>query len=132
MTTGRRWREPLLLLAVGVGGAAGTLVRHALLSNVASATEFPWAVLLSNVGGSFILGVAAALHVTGRLRSRATRAAVATGFCGGLTTFSTWMVDIVRLLRDSELLTAGAYLLATLVAGVAALYLGVAVVRARS
>jgi CrcB protein len=122
----------LLLLAVGVGGAAGTLVRHALLSNVASASAFPWAVLLSNVGGSFILGVAATLHVTGRLRSRVTRAAVATGFCGGLTTFSTWMVDTVLLVRDSELLTACAYLLGTLVAGVAALYVGVAIVRGRS
>lgn len=85
------------LLAVAVGGALGTAVRHGAMS-----TDWRPAiiVLAVNVVGSFVLGLLVALR-GGGLADRWS-ALIGVGFCGGLTTFSTHAVDVAHRLDDQQ------------------------------
>ncbi len=86
-----------LLLAIGVGGASGSMLRYAVsvwLSRAHGA--FPMATFLINVGGSFLIGVFARVFSTPD-SSPVLRAALTIGFCGGFTTFSTFSAEFVAL-----------------------------------
>lgn len=119
-----------VVLAVAVGGALGTIVRYELaLAEPAGTGHFPWATFTVNVIGSFVLGVAATALVEPWPPTRILRPFVAVGFCGGLTTFSTWMVESVLLVRDDRAGLAAVYLAVSLVAGFGAVALGVLLTR---
>lgn len=118
------------MLAVAVGGALGTLVRYELaLAEPPGTGRFPWATFTVNVVGCFLLGVAATALVEPWPPTRILRPFVAVGFCGGLTTFSTWMVESVLLMRDGSAGLAIVYLAVSLVFGFLAVALGVLVAR---
>ncbi len=119
-----------LLLAVGLGGAVGTLVRYELGVAIRTATgAFPWAIFAANVTGALILGLVTTLALERWPPTRYVRPAVGIGFCGGLTTFSTWMVDATELADRHHVGTAVLYLGATAAIGLAALYVGVVAAR---
>jgi CrcB protein len=91
--------------------------------------RFAWGILLVNVVGCLVVGA-----VTGVLRARpgvpdGVRLFLVVGVCGGLTTFSTWMVTDVLLVRDGASATALADVLVSLIAGIFAVWLGFRVVR---
>jgi CrcB protein len=71
---------------------------------------FPWGILLANAFGSFVIGFFFTYTgPDGRLLvSSTTRQFVMTGVCGGYTTFSAFSLDTLNLLRDQQLLAAGA------------------------
>jgi len=99
-----------LYLTVAAGGALGTIARYATSGLVANAfgETFPWGTLIVNVVGSFIIGFFWALTLPGgRLFvSGETRQFVMTGFCGGFTTFSSFSLQTLSLMRDGEWLAA--------------------------
>jgi CrcB protein len=99
-----------LYLAVALGGALGTLGRYAVSGVVANAfgETFPWGTLIVNVTGSFIIGFFATLTAPdGRLFvGGTTRQFVTTGLCGGYTTFSSFSLQTLNLMRDGEWLYA--------------------------
>jgi CrcB protein len=106
--------------AIAAGGVAGATCRWAALQLWPVAGGFPWAVLAINVIGSFVVGVALAeewRHPTWELWARD---AVGIGFCGGLTTMSTFAVETADFLRDGRTAMAITYTLTSLVAAVAA------------
>jgi len=114
------------VLAVAVGGALGTTVRYELaLAEPPGTGHFPWATFTVNVVGCLLLGVAATALVEPWAPTRILRPFVAVGVCGGLTTFSTWMVESVLLVRDDRAGLAVAYLVVSLVAGFVAVACGV-------
>jgi len=127
MTSGRRvW----IVVAVAVGGALGTVLRYELaLAEPVGSGHFPWATFTANLVGSFVLGIAVVALADGRRGDVVMRPFVAVGFCGGLTTFSTWMVESVLLTRDGDGGTAVLYLLVSLVTGVVVVVVGMAVAR---
>ena len=95
-----------LYLAVTLGGALGTTMRHffsGLIANTFGQT-FPWGTLFVNVTGSFVIGFFAALSgPDGRLLvSGATRQFVMLGVCGGYTTFSSFSLQTLNLINDGE------------------------------
>ena len=111
---------PGVLAAIALGGAAGTLLRAWLAQTVPpSANGFPWATLAVNVAGCGVLGLVVVMSERA-LPSRYFRPLLGTGFCGGLTTFSTFAVETDLLIRAGRLATAAAYLVASLLAGLAA------------
>ena len=99
---------------VGVGGSVGALVRWAI-GEAWTSTAFPWPTLLVNVLGSGLLAL-----VTSAGFSNNARRLLAAGVCGGLTTFSTLSVDVVRLLDDDRSATAAVYVVASVVLGLGA------------
>jgi fluoride exporter len=101
---------PLLALAVIGAGAVGALLRYAA-SRVGARSGWPWPVLLVNVVGSLVAGVA--FHTDAAL-------VVVTGFCGGLTTFSTLSVETIQLIADGRRRAAAASVVLNLVIGIAA------------
>ena len=96
---------------VAVGGALGSAVRFWLSGLLAErlAHTFPWNTLLVNVSGSLVIGVFAALTDTEGhwLAAPAVRQFFMIGVCGGYTTFSSFSLQTLNLLRDREWLYAG-------------------------
>ncbi len=129
----RQDHEPALrILAIAVGGALGTLARYGVgRAIVVPATAFPWATFSVNIAGSFVLGVVVTLVTERWPPTRFVRPFAAIGFCGGFTTFSTLMVEVVRRTQDGRVGVAALYLGASLVAGPAAAAAGVLVARGR-
>ncbi len=117
--------QPGILLAVAAGGAAGGVARAAVTQALpVHPGHFPLAVLLINVGGSLLIG---ALLVAVSAMSRGAlqlRAIAVTGFCGGFTTWSTFVVNADQLLARGSTGIAIGYLSASVVAGLAAVVLG--------
>jgi CrcB protein len=100
------------------GGAAGTLARAGLAEALpVHAGTWPWATFAVNIVGSLILGwvVVARAHW---------RPLVGTGFCGALTTFSTFQVQIVVLGDEGHVPLAAAYLAVSVVVGLGAASFG--------
>lgn len=119
------------LTAIAVGGAIGALARYeAGLALPHLPGELPLETFLVNVAGCLLIG---ALIVTVTEWTRAhplVRPFLGTGILGGFTTFSTYAVDTEQLLRIGRAATAGAYLMGTLAAAVAATWLGIRLTRA--
>ena len=117
---------------VFAGGFAGTITRAQLGEALADdAGAWPWATLLANLAGAFLLGYVAAL-----LRDRAPAAELrlrllGTGFCGALTTFSTLQLELLTMLDDGEHGLAAAYVAVSLGIGLAAVAAGSALARRR-
>jgi CrcB protein len=117
-----RW----ILVAIAAGGALGAPARYAVARALpASAGRFPWATFLTNVSGSFALGLVVVLAAD----RRALRAFLATGILGAFTTFSTFTVDADLLVRDGRLVTAAIYVAASLSGGAAAVWSGIRLAR---
>jgi fluoride exporter len=108
------------VVAVFVGGAIGTLLRAGLLElSPVHAGQWPWATFIANIAGCLVLGYALThLHINGGSSRRV--ALLGTGFCGGLTTFSTFQLEIYELFDGGHALLAGGYAATSLVVGMAA------------
>jgi CrcB protein len=120
---------PLLLyLTVAAGGAMGTLLRYVISGLVADrfGETFPWGTLIINVTGSFVIGFFAALTgPDGRLFvSGTTRQFVMVGICGGYTTFSSFSLQTLNLMRDGEWLYAGGNVVSSVVLCLVFVWLG--------
>jgi CrcB protein len=118
-------------VAIGVAGAPGALARYGVEGVVARrATAFPWGTFIVNVSGSFLLGIVFTLLGERLTVAPWVRAAVAIGFLGAYTTFSTLSLESYRLLEVRSYALGVANLLGSAAAGVVALYGGVVVGRA--
>jgi CrcB protein len=119
----------MTLLLVLAGGAVGAPLRYLTDLVVSSRHDsvFPWGTFAVNVVGSLVLGgVGGAVAGAGAPTWLTTL--VGTGFCGGLTTFSTFGFETVRLVEDGSWVAAGLNVTASVVAGLAAVAVGWAAV----
>jgi CrcB protein len=115
------------VLLVVAGAMVGAPLRF-LTDRVVSARHdsvFPWGTFAVNVSGSFVLG----LVIAGSLPPPVV-ALVGTGFCGALTTYSTFGYETVRLVRDGSRFYAAANVMASVVAGLGAAFCGAALAQA--
>jgi CrcB protein len=118
-------------VAVAVGGAFGAVARFAIDGWVSERTGglFPWGTLLINVSGAFLLGLLATLAIDRSVLSPEIRPVAMIGFLGAYTTFSTWMLDCWRLMQEGAWALAAANLVGSVLLGLVAVGLGVALGR---
>jgi len=125
--------RPAWLGLILVGGSAGTALRAWLEATFAPATgQWPWVTFAINLGGAFLLGaLLEVLAQSGRDRGwrRGMRLGLGTGLLGGFTTYSTFSVEILQLVRSDAWMVGLAYGLTSVVGGVLAAGLALRLVR---
>lgn len=124
------WQRADVLLAVAAGGCLGASARHGLAVLLPTpAHGFPWSTFAVNVSGALVLGILLEVLLERFGPTRYVRAFLGTGVLGSYTTFSTYMVETVLLAREDRVVLAIAYLLGSLVVGMAAAWLGMVIGR---
>ena len=121
----------MLIAWLIVGGAVGAPARYLVdgLVEDRAVGPFPWGTFVINVSGSLVLGIVTGLalyHGLGPLP----KTAVGTGFCGAYTTFSTFSYETLRLVERGAGRVAAAYVAGSVVAGLAAAAIGLALAAA--
>jgi CrcB protein len=114
-----------LYAAVAAGSATGGVLRYlvSLLTGPWLGVGLPWATLFVNVTGSFVIGFYAA-RIAARDTDPRLRHFVTTGLCGGYTTFSAFSLETLRLAQMARLDLAALYIGLSVVAWLAAVWLG--------
>lgn len=109
-----------------VGGGLGAMMRFALALwvDARAPVPFPWGTWVVNVSGCFAIGLVATLADEHRLLSPSLRLFLVAGLLGGFTTFSTFGLETLSLLRDQRLLSALGYVGGNVLAGFGAVWLG--------
>ena len=115
------------LILIGTGSCIGGICRYLSQQFVQEyyPSSFPFGTFSVNAVGCFIIGIIYALADRGNLLSPEMRLLLATGFCGGFTTFSSFAYENIKLLQDGEFFYAGLYILLSIVIGLATVYLGI-------
>ncbi|MEV4821960.1 fluoride efflux transporter CrcB [Micromonospora sp. NPDC049274] len=115
------------VLLIALGAAVGAPLRYLTDRAVQSRhdSSFPWGTLTVNVVGSLLLGV-----LVGAPVGPAASALLGTGFCGALTTYSTFSYETLRLTRGGHRLLALANVVGSVAAGLAAAAAGYTLARA--
>ena len=125
-------RRGRVLVAIAFGGALGTSARDALSHAISVAPgSFPWSTFTINATGCFLLGAIVTVLVERWPTNRYARPFLAIGALGAYTTFSTYTVETTLLAKDGSASTAAAYVVTSVVVGVAAVCAGIAVAHLR-
>ncbi|WP_050614448.1 fluoride efflux transporter CrcB [Bacillus testis] len=111
-------------ILIGIAGALGAVSRYSIGLWIPQGDGFPFATLLINLSGSFLLSwlttnLFLRLHL-----SQALKTAIGTGFVGSFTTFSALSVETVHLLNAGKILAGLFYVMASLLGGLICTYLG--------
>lgn len=111
------------ILLVGTGGFAGSVLRY-LVSVAMSSCAFPWGTFTVNASGSLIIGILLASVAPGGWHLL-----LIAGFCGGFTTFSAFSAQMFEMVREGNYATAALYMIASVAVCMAAVWMGVMLVK---
>lgn len=115
-------KEQFYTLGIFLAAMLGGLVRYFLSSQLPASPDFPWGTLLVNYLGIFCLVYLVKGYLAHKGSSKGLVLALGTGFCGGLTTFSSLMLDAVKLLDTGRYLSLVLYLLLSIGGGLLLAY----------
>lgn len=110
-------------LLAGLGGGIGSMLRYGTYRMI-DTDKFPYATFTVNMIGSFIIGLVVGLSLKNTSFDNNWKLFLATGICGGFTTFSAFSMDNLQLLQNGKYLTALVYTLASIGLGLAAAFGG--------
>ena len=110
-------------LLIGLGGGIGSMLRYAA-SLVVGQKYFPYATLAVNIIGSFIIGLVLAVSMKDESFSYNWKLFLATGICGGFTTFSSFSAENMELLQTGRYALVLTYICSSVILGIAAAWLG--------
>lgn len=118
------------LLLVGTGGFTGSVLRYLISEFTALkwGTTFPYGTFIVNIAGCLIIGIIYGLGVK-QLAPTEMRLLLATGFCGGFTTFSSFSFEFLILLREGQTSLAFLYAAGSMIAGLAAVWVGLLIAK---
>lgn len=119
------------LLIIGIGGFFGSISRY-LFAHLAYRwfePVFPLSTLVVNVLGSLLIGMVYGFSEKGGLLSAEWRIFLTVGLLGGFTTFSTFTIEMIVMLRDGQYLNVLSYAMLSVFAGLAACFLGMFLIR---
>ena len=118
--------QPGVLVAIALGGALGAPARYQVSQWIhISQDAFPWATFWTNIAGAFVLGSFVTVVIERFPSRRYPRPFFAIGFLGAFTTFSTMAVETVTLIKDGHAALGIAYLVVSIVAGLAVAFAGI-------
>jgi CrcB protein len=120
----------IVFLGAGVGGGLRHLV-NTLVTRLAG-TGFPWGIMVINVTGSLVMGLAAGwlAFKSSAGWSQNARLFAMTGILGGYTTFSAFSLDVAVLWERGQVLAAALYIAGSVALSILGLFAGLAIVRA--
>lgn len=120
-----------ILMSVAFGGALGASLRYLLMSAIGhfSHAGFPYATLAVNVLGSFALGAIIEIMALSWSPGQEMRGFLVVGVLGAFTTFSTFSQDIIFLMERGQLMSAGGYIVLSVVLSIAGLFSAMALFR---
>ena len=118
-------KEQFYPLGIFLAGMLGGLVRFQITKYLPASPDFPWGTLLVNYLGIFCLVYLVKVYLISKGTSKGVVLALGTGFCGGLTTFSSLILDAVKILDTGRYLSLLVYLVLSVGGGLLlAYYLG--------
>ncbi len=112
------------ILFIFLGGGLGSVLRFYLASWLNQ--QFPLGTLLANLGGCFLIGLILGLFQK-EIFSNTHYLALAVGFCGGFTTFSSFAAENLKMLQNEQYLTFFGYVVVSVLAGILFVWLGLSV-----
>jgi len=120
-----------ILLFIGVGGFLGSALRFVVqqYTDRLFSTSFPVGIFLINIIGSFLIGIIFGLALEKNILSDEMRLFLATGFCGGFTTFSAFSFDNLKFLQTADYAQLIAFSGGSVVLGIFAAFLGIWLVK---
>ena len=110
-------------LLVALGGGLGSMLRYGC-SLMINTRFFPWPTLAVNIIGSFLIGLIVAISIKDESFMNNWKLFLATGICGGFTTFSAFSLENMAFLQNGKYLLALLYVLASIVFGITAAFGG--------
>lgn len=117
------------ILLVFIGGGTGSILRYLISRGLNNVTVLPLGTLFVNVLGSLIIGFVLGLSFKQQLISENGMLLLATGFCGGFTTFSAFSYENQLFLKSGDFMSLGIYTASSLILGIAATFAGLYVSR---
>lgn len=117
-------------LLVFIGGGLGSVSRYVLsryFNNLE--TTIPYGTLLVNVLGSFLIGITIGISLKNNVLNQNQVVFLTVGFCGGFTTFSSFALENLTLLKNGDYMQFGIYTITSLSLGILAVVIGVNVAR---
>ncbi|WP_025742590.1 fluoride efflux transporter CrcB [Aquimarina pacifica] len=113
------------VLFVFLGGGTGSVARYFISKYLNSnTTGIPYGTLVANVTGSLLIGIILGLALKNNVISQNTLLFLATGFCGGFTTFSTFAYENHLLLKSGDFVNFAIYTIGSFVIGFLFVFLG--------
>ena len=116
-------------IAVFIGGGLGALVRYILYLIMPNYTYLPSATLVANFFGCFIATVVFVYFALKSGLNPNCKIFLITGFCGGLSTLSALSLELLKFIHSDEYIRAAIYLFSTLITCIAAVLLGILIVK---
>ncbi|MCB0463590.1 MAG: fluoride efflux transporter CrcB [Flavobacteriaceae bacterium] len=118
------------LLLVFIGGGFGSALRF-LIGKYMNSTEtgIPWGTFTANILGSLIIGIILGLAAKNDALSSSQTLLLATGFCGGFTTFSTFAYENHVFLKSGDFTSFALYTIGSFAVGILAVLIGISVVK---
>jgi len=110
-------------LSIGLGGALGSMLRYGC-SLLIGHKFFPTSTLLINTSGSFAIGMVMAFGLKNEAFNQNWKLFLATGLCGGFTTFSAFTLQNLELLENGKTMMMLLYSISSILLGVAAVWIG--------
>ena len=112
------------VLLVFLGGGLGSVLRFLISKNLNPLTSIPLGTLLVNFSGSLLIGLFLGMGLKQELLSPNTTLLLATGFCGGFTTFSAFSFENQALLKAGDYINFGFYSAGSIFLGISAVLIG--------
>ena len=118
------------VLLVFIGGGTGSVARYLISKYLNSpSSSIPYGTFTANIIGCFCIGIVFGLALKNNVMSQNTVALLATGFCGGLTTFSTYAYENHSLLKSGDFINFMLYAIGSFALGIIFVFAGMFIVK---
>jgi CrcB protein len=111
------------ILLVAIGGAGGSVLRY-LVGLMIRVNNFPAATFIINIIGCLLIGIVIGFTSKNANDQQQWRLLLATGFCGGFTTFSAFSYESLQLIQEQRWLACFLYISASVIIGITATFAG--------